>query len=130
MNIAVIGIGSNINPRKNIQKALAILCSEQTILKQSKFVQTEPIGYTDQPPFLNGSALISTDMDYTTFSTYLKDIENRLKRIRTSNKNGPRTIDLDIVVWNNQIVDDDVYSRDFLKNSILEIAPELEESLT
>ena len=45
-------------------------------------------------------------------------------RIKTSNKQGPRIIDLDIVIWNNKIMDDDVYQRGFLKNSILELIPD------
>ena len=56
----------------------------------------------------------------------LKCIENNLDRIRGKNKNGPRTIDLDVVIWNGDVVDKDVYERDFLRNSIKQICSELE----
>ncbi len=55
--------------------------------------------------------------------TRLREIESGLGRVRTGNKNGPRTIDLDILVWNGEVVDDDVYEREFLKTSIRELLP-------
>ena len=53
----------------------------------------------------------------------LKKIEVDMGRIKTSNKQGPREIDLDIIIWNNRVVDNDVYERKFLQNSILELLP-------
>ena len=45
-------------------------------------------------------------------------------RVKTSNKEGPRIIDLDIIIWNNKIIDDDVYKRTFLQNSVIELLPD------
>jgi len=53
----------------------------------------------------------------------LREIESGLGRVRTANKNGPRTIDLDILVWNGEVVDADVYERGFLRDSIIELLP-------
>ena len=54
INTCVVGVGSNILPEENIRKAILILEKEQTLLSVSAMVQTEPIGITDQPPFING----------------------------------------------------------------------------
>jgi len=60
-------------------------------------------------------------MDKDDFRNYLKGVEDRLKRDRNSPKFGPRTIDLDIVVWDGTIVDQEYYTRDFLKAVVDEI---------
>lgn len=60
----------------------------------------------------------------------MKDIESELGRIRGANKNGPRTIDLDILVFNNQIEDHDVFHRDFFKNPIVDLFPNLSPVLS
>ena len=125
MNQAAVGIGSNINSFENIKQAITILSSEHALLKESTLIETKPIGYTDQPNFLNGCILIETTFTLQQFSLYLKDVELRFGRVRTTNKFGPRTIDLDIVVWNNKIIDKDFYEREFLKRSVLELLPSL-----
>ncbi|PSK84395.1 2-amino-4-hydroxy-6-hydroxymethyldihydropteridine diphosphokinase [Prolixibacter denitrificans] len=121
MNTCVVGIGSNIQPEENIREALRILEGEQTLLSVSAMVETEPIGVTDQPAFINGAVKISTSMAQEEFSVYLKNIEDRLKRDRTQPRFGPRTIDLDVVVWNGKVVDRDYYTRQFLKNAVDEV---------
>jgi len=117
----IIGIGSNINPEQNIAAALFFLRQEQEFVSVSSLVKTSPIGITDQPDFLNGAAKILTMMEIDDFKSYLIDIEDRLKRDRTAPKFGPRTIDLDIVIWEDEIIDPDYYSRDFLKTAVDEI---------
>lgn len=125
-NTAIIGIGSNIEPRKNIRQAIEILSSEQHLLAVSSCITTKPIGFKYQPDFLNASVAVSTSLTFNNFRDYLKSVEKRLGRVRTSNKNGPRTIDLDIIVWNRGIIDKDYFKRDFLRKTILEIMPDLE----
>jgi len=117
----IIGIGSNINPAKNIAAALFFLRQEQEFVSVSSLIKTSPIGIPDQSDFLNGAAKILTMMEMADFKSYLKDIEDRLKRDRTAPKFGPRTIDLDIVIWDGDIVDPDYFSRDFLKTAVDEI---------
>jgi len=117
----IIGIGSNINPEPNIAAALYFLRQEQEFVTISSLIKTSPIGIPDQPDFLNGAAKILTTMEIADFKSYLKDVEDRLKRDRTTPKFGPRTIDLDIVIWDGEIIDPDYYSRDFLKTAVDEI---------
>lgn len=117
----IIGIGSNIEPEQNIAAALFLLRQEQELVQISSLIKTSPIGISDQPDFLNGAAKIFTTMEIADFMSFLKDIENRLKRDRTAPKFGPRTIDLDIVIWDGEIIDPDYYNRDFLKTAVDEI---------
>lgn len=123
MNKVVIGAGSNINPMQNIKLAEQKLSVLTSLLGRSTFVKTEPIGYKNQNEFYNGAFLVETEKSFRDLKRYLKKIETDLGRKRTGNINGPRTIDLDILVWNDSIVDKDVYERDFLQNAIKELLP-------
>lgn len=127
MNIAVISVGSNIDPEINIEKARSLLAGEHELLGESSFVRTKPIGYLEQPDFINGAFLISTEMEQGALERNLKKIERALGRVKSAIKFGPRTIDLDIVVWNGKVVDRDFYERDFVRNACFELLPELAE---
>jgi 2-amino-4-hydroxy-6-hydroxymethyldihydropteridine diphosphokinase len=118
----IIGIGSNIEPEQNTAAALFFLRKEQELIAISSFIKTSPIGIPDQPDFLNGAAKVFTEMEMVEFKDYLKNIEERLKRDRSAPKFGPRTIDLDIVKWDGEIIDQDYYRRDFLKTLVDEVA--------
>lgn len=120
-NTCIIGIGSNLNAEENIQKMLKILGGEVEVVKVSSFLQTTPIGIVDQPDFTNGAVKIETEYSKQELKKQLKSIEDKLGRDRSGPKFGPRTMDLDIVVWNGDIVDKDYYSRDFLQRSVDEI---------
>ncbi|HUU26855.1 MAG TPA: 2-amino-4-hydroxy-6-hydroxymethyldihydropteridine diphosphokinase [archaeon] len=125
MNIAVISVGSNLDPRANVTRARDLLEKEQRFLGQSSFVVTRPIGPKDQPDFLNGAFLISTELDLQGLKDALKKIESGMGRVIGADKWGPRTIDLDIVVWNGEVVDNDFYERDFVRNAVIELLPQL-----
>ena len=120
-NICIVGIGSNINAETNIPKMLEILKAKVNVLQVSSFRKTKPIGIINQPDFTNGAVKINTKLNRTDLNKMLKSIENQLGRDRTSPKSGPRCIDLDIVVWNGEIVDKDYYTRDFLQKSVSEV---------
>lgn len=126
INTAVVGLGSNIDPEENIEKAREAIASEFKVIKSSLFVETEPIGYKEQRSFLNGALLIETDMDVHSLKSWLMALESDMGRVRSDNKDGPRTIDLDILVWNGEVVDGEVYERNFLKTSIGELLPDLD----
>jgi 2-amino-4-hydroxy-6-hydroxymethyldihydropteridine diphosphokinase len=115
MNECIIGIGSNIGAETNIGKMLEILTEKVEIVQVSSFLKTKPLGISDQPDYTNGAVKIRTFFTYDELIPVLKWIEDQLGRDRTAPKFGPRTMDLDIVVWNGLIVDNDYYSRDFLK---------------
>ena len=121
MNEVIIGIGSNLDAENNIRRGLEILAEKFELLKVSEFIKTKPIGITEQPDFINGAAKISTILNRENLEIILKQIEDQMGRDRTVPKFGPRCIDLDIVVWNGEIVDDDYYTRDFLQKSVQEI---------
>jgi len=121
MNDCIIGIGSNIDAEWNIREMLRLLAAKVEIVQVSQMVQTKPIGITEQADYTNGAVRIRTEMSLETLSLYLKMLEDQMGRDRSSEKFGPRNIDLDILIWNNAIVDPDYYSRDFLRNSATEL---------
>ncbi|MGE4586538.1 MAG: 2-amino-4-hydroxy-6-hydroxymethyldihydropteridine diphosphokinase [Mangrovibacterium sp.] len=121
MNTCIIGIGSNLNPEKNIREAINLLGREGKLVAVSSLVHTDPLGITDQPAFINGAVKMKTTMEKEIFRKYLKKLEDRLGRDRSQPKFGPRCIDLDIVVWNGQVVDEDYYTRGFLRDAAAEL---------
>lgn len=121
MNTCIIGIGSNIEAEIYIPRALEILSQELIVLQTSTMVKTKPIGYTSQNDFTNGAVKIETNWTLKELKKYLKQVEDKLGRDRTQIKFGPRNIDLDIMIWNDQIVDKDYYTRDFLRRSAEEL---------
>ncbi len=121
MNQVIIGIGSNIDADANIQKMLVLLKRKVKIVKLSELVITKPIGIVDQPNFTNGAVKILTGLSIIKLTKELKVIEDQLGRDRSGEKFGPRTIDLDIVIWNGEVIDDDYYTRDFLKVAVDEV---------
>ncbi len=130
INSAIIGVGSNIKPEENIIKAEKEIASLANIIRKSDFVYTKPLLYENQDDFLNGVFQIETSYEYPELNCRLKGIEHKLGRVRTENKNAPRTIDLDPVIFNNQVKDKDVFSRDFIKKPVLDLLPELYNTLT
>jgi putative transposase len=121
INTCIIGIGSNLDPDSNIPEMLEILKNQVEVLKVSTMLKTIPIGLENQPDYTNGAVKIKTDLNQENLTVLLKAIEDEMGRDRTVARFGPRCIDLDIVVWNGEIVDDDYYTRDFLQKSVLEL---------
>ena len=122
----VIGLGSNIDPEANLEQAVLELKSRFKVSKRSQWTRTKPIGIQDQPDFYNGALLMETELEQQSLKKELKRIEDILGRDRSLPKFGPRTIDLDILIWNKKVVDEDYYERDFLRKGVEEIIPELE----
>lgn len=101
MITAYIGIGSNLGNRKeNIDKAITYLeCSEDIkIVKVSSIYETDPVGGPSQGKYLNGVIKIETGLSPSGLLSCLNEIEDRMSRVR-SEKNGPRVIDLDILLY-------------------------------
>jgi 2-amino-4-hydroxy-6-hydroxymethyldihydropteridine diphosphokinase len=121
MNECIIGIGSNINAQVNIAKVLNLMESHLLVMQVSTMIQTKAIGMTDQPDYTNGAVRILTEMSMDELSLLLKKLEDQMGRDRSQPKFGPRNIDLDILIWNNEIVDADYYTRDFLRQSAKEL---------
>ena len=121
----VIGLGSNIDPEANLEQAVLELKSRFKVSKRSQWTRTKPIGIQEQPDFYNGALLMETELEQQSLKKELKRIEDILGRDRSLPKFGPRTIDLDILIWNKKVVDKDYYERDFLRKGVEEIIPDL-----
>ena len=105
-----ISLGSNQgNPEDNIKQALRIIdsASETNIISVSSLYLTEPVGYEDQPWFHNCVAEIETRLTPHELLGILQETENTLGRVRTV-RWGPRTIDLDILLYDNLQIDDEL----------------------
>jgi len=134
MATACIGIGSNLGDRQaHCQDAINRLRTAGcTILKVSSFIETEPWGLSNQPPFLNGAVLIETGLTPHELLKLLLSIESDLGRIRTE-RWGPRTMDLDILLYDNVILRSEALSiphphlheRTFALEPLAEIAPDM-----
>lgn len=101
-----ISLGSNINPEHNLREAVRRLAARVRLLAVSPVYETPPVGTTAQPNFLNAAALVETDLPPADLKAQvLAAIEEELGRVRTADKNAPRTIDLDIALFGDQVLD-------------------------
>lgn len=107
MNTVYIAIGSNIDPETNVRRCIDLLREYTHLVAVSSIYQTPPMGYADQDDFLNLAVLIETEQAPEQVRVLLLDqIEQELGRERDPKlKSGPRTIDLDIALWNNEVLD-------------------------
>jgi 2-amino-4-hydroxy-6-hydroxymethyldihydropteridine diphosphokinase len=110
MNRVFISMGSNIDGERNLREAVRRLALRCRLLAVSPVYETTPVGRADQvgkaDNFLNAAALIETDLTVAELkTTVLQVIERELGRVRTEDKYAPRTIDLDISLFNDQVFD-------------------------
>src|SRR5699024_9230331 len=107
MTHAYIGLGSNIEPREDhLSAAIQLLGENKTITvdQQSAVYQTKPVGYTEQADFLNMVVQITTSLSALALLDACQSIEQELGR-RRGIRFGPRTIDLDILWYDNQKIE-------------------------
>jgi 2-amino-4-hydroxy-6-hydroxymethyldihydropteridine diphosphokinase len=132
-----VGLGSNQNDREaNIAEALKRLAEHPlfNLIASSSIYQTMPVGVTQQPFFLNAAAKISTSLEPVEFLTVLKSMEKAMGR-RKSFRWGPRRIDLDLLLYDDVILDgpdltiphQELCRRAFVLVPLAEIAPQLIE---
>jgi 2-amino-4-hydroxy-6-hydroxymethyldihydropteridine diphosphokinase len=127
MTEAYIILGSNIEPEKNIEKALWLLKEMTAVNAISGIWETEAVG-TDGPPFLNVVVRLETELDANKLKRQiLFAIEEELKRVRLEDKFAPRTIDLDIVIFDNQVFDNELWNEAYIALPMAELNPALEE---
>jgi len=131
MDKVFISIGSNLGDKiGSCKMALDEIGNFAEIVGTSSLYETEPVGNEDQPNFINSVAEIRTDLSPHELLGHLNSIEQKLGRVRDE-KWGPRTIDLDIIFYNDkEIKDDDLiiphpraHLRRFVLEPICEIAP-------
>jgi 2-amino-4-hydroxy-6-hydroxymethyldihydropteridine diphosphokinase len=133
---AYVGLGSNLGDReRNLRSALGLLDTEDVrVLAISRFRETDPVGYADQPRFLNAAALVETDLSAPELLERLLAVERSLGRERTGPRFGPRTIDLDLLLYGDETIDEPgvtvPHPRLAERRFVLEPLAELEPDLT
>ncbi len=135
MGDVFIGLGSNIGDRKkNISEAIRLLDNppDITVEKKSSLYNTDPIGYVGQDWFLNSVVEIMTRLSPKDLLSRCQAIEEQMGRVRTMPW-GPRIIDLDILLYGGEIIEDDaliiphphLHKRGFVLVPLAEIAPDI-----
>ena len=133
-NTVFAGVGSNVDPEQNIAIALTLLVSIATVDAVSMFYRTAALRRPELAPFLNGVIRLRTELDALTLKfEVLRGIESAIGRARRADAYGSRTIDLDILLFNSEIIDvtglrvpdPDIRERPFVAVPLLELAPDL-----
>jgi len=134
MSTAYIGIGSNLGKRReNCLRAIELIKKKDIlVIKKSSLYETEPWGVKDQPPFLNMSIEVETDLKPLELLSVLKDIERQEGR-EESVRWSPRVIDLDILLYDDIVMKEErltiphplLHERGFVLIPLHEIAPKV-----
>lgn len=134
MPLAYVALGSNLGERRQqLEAAVAALREAGVTVEQvSTFIETEPYGVTEQPPFLNGVCAVRTSLSPQNLLQLLLSIEQRLGRVRKLHW-GPRVIDLDLLLYEDQVIHEadlvvphpDMQNRVFVLQPLAEIAPDV-----
>ena len=105
--VIYVSLGSNIMPERNLRQAVRMLHEHDPNLLTSSVYRTPPQGFTQQADFLNMAVSLTTTLSPAEFKAQvIGSIERKLGRVRDPhNKNAPRTIDLDISLWNDAVMD-------------------------
>jgi 2-amino-4-hydroxy-6-hydroxymethyldihydropteridine diphosphokinase len=127
---AYVGLGANLGDREaTIRRAAELLGARRV----STLIETEPWGYADQPRFLNGVAELETDEGPAALLARLLEVERELGRTREGPRYGPRTIDLDLLLYGDERIDEPgltvphprLHERAFVLEPLAELAPGL-----
>src|SRR5579871_2514935 len=139
MKTAYLGLGSNMGKREqNVESALAKLAAPDLQIKRvSSVYESEPVGFTAQRWFLNLAAEIETELFPMQLLSRIGRVERALGRVRTV-KNGPRTLDIDILLYGKAVVRSAqleiphprMAERRFVLAPLAELAPELRHPVT
>ncbi|MQY77114.1 MAG: 2-amino-4-hydroxy-6-hydroxymethyldihydropteridine diphosphokinase, partial [Spirochaeta sp.] len=131
-NHVLLSLGANLGNRQgNILQALQYMRARADINGISSFYETEPVGHVEQPKFINIACSLETELPPRELLSFLKWIEKRVGR-RETFRNGPRSIDLDIIFYDDLVIDDDgltiphprLQERAFVLLPLAEIAAE------
>ena len=137
---AAIALGSNLpsrfgQPDANLYEALRRLDDLGEVIAVSSFHSTRPVGYLDQPQFLNAAALLQTSLSPLDLLRGLLHVEHEMGRDRsTAPPKGPRIIDLDLLLFGDLVLADpeltlphpEMHKRRFVLQPLAEIAPTLQ----
>jgi 2-amino-4-hydroxy-6-hydroxymethyldihydropteridine diphosphokinase len=136
LTTAYVGIGANLGDRKaTIERAVELLraAPDVEVLAVSSLRETDPVGLEDQPRFLNGAVAVETSLTARELLDLLLETERRLGRTRSGPRFGPRTIDLDLLVYGDEQLDEPsltiphprLHERRFALEPLAEVAPAL-----
>ena len=130
MTLAYVGLGSNLGDRE--ATILASVAALRGVVAVSTLRETEPVGVTEQPAFLNGAVALETELEPRELLNHLLAVERELGRERRE-RWGPRTIDLDLLLYGTEIVKEPgltvphphLHERRFALEPLAELDPEL-----
>jgi 2-amino-4-hydroxy-6-hydroxymethyldihydropteridine diphosphokinase len=134
---AYVGLGANLGDREStIRRAIELLAAEPAVevVAASSLRETDPVGYAEQPRFLNGAAAVETELGPRALLDRLLVIERELGRVRDEGPRfGPRTIDLDLLLYGDEVLDEPglrvphprLAERLFVLEPLYELDPEL-----
>jgi 2-amino-4-hydroxy-6-hydroxymethyldihydropteridine diphosphokinase len=133
---AFVGIGSNLDqPRQHVTRAFVDLeeTPEIQTVRASRIYRGPPMGPQHQPDFFNAVAAVDTTLTAVELLAVLQDIEMRHGRVRDGEHWGPRTLDLDLLLYGDQVVSEPnlvvphpgLYTRAFVLYPLYDVAPEL-----
>ena len=136
MTLAYIAIGSNLaSPLEQVNAAVQALgeIPQSKIVAVSSFYRTPPLGPQDQPDYLNAAVVLETALDAETLLDNTQRIELQQGRVRKAERWGPRTLDLDIMLFGHETINTerltvphyDMKNRGFMLWPLFEIAPDL-----
>jgi 2-amino-4-hydroxy-6-hydroxymethyldihydropteridine diphosphokinase len=133
LNRAYLGLGANIDPHANLPAAVRELARYGNVVKVSQVWESVPVGFADQPNFLNAAVLLETPHSAASLREHvIPQVEHKLKRQRDPhNVNGPRTIDVDILLFNHEVLelgshripDPELLDRPFVAIPLAELDP-------
>lgn len=133
MSKIYLSLGTNLgNKKENLTYAVQLLSEKINILKTSSFYETEPVGYKDQPWFMNIVAEGTTHLSPEDLLVFTQSIEQAMKRVKTI-VNGPRIIDVDILLYESVKLNTETLiiphprmtERAFVMYPLFEISPDL-----
>lgn len=130
MTLAYVGLGSNLGDREALIRRAAELIGARRL---STVIETEPWGHVNQPRFLNAAAEVETPLTPRQLLVFLLDVERRLGRERIGPRWGPRTIDLDLLLYGEDTVEEPdlvvphprLTEREFALRPLAELVPSL-----
>ena len=136
MTLAYIALGSNLaSPLEQVNAAVQALgeIPHSRIQAVSSFYRTPPLGPQDQPDYLNAAVVLNTALDAETLLDNTQRIELQQGRVRKAERWGPRTLDLDIMLFGNEVINTyrltvphyDMKNRGFMLWPLFEVAPDL-----
>ncbi len=126
----ILLLGSNIEPGINIPRALDLLAERAGISARSQIWETKAVG-SSGPNFLNVAVRIETTLQAEEIKkSIVHPIENQLGRVRSRDKYMPRTMDIDIILFDDQVFDGNLWSKAFIAIPLAELVPDLRHPVT